>query len=120
MWNTEDNFFDNINDKTLPSIDVALETGSNKAVAGHASHDDDSMQFLETRWQRINNDDNFDDDNVIMHPKNIFDETKEDNDNYIKSFQLLSKMGKCMSKNAIDASNQENNIPPKNYKNVLN
>ena len=74
IWNAADNFFDNINDETVPSIDVVPETGSNKTVTGHASCDNDSAQFLATRLQRMNNDDNFDDDNVIMHPKNIFED----------------------------------------------
>ena len=74
MWNTVDNFFDTINDKTLPTMDVVPEAGSNKAVVGHASYDNDSMQFLETRLQRMNNDDNVNDDNVITHPKSLFDE----------------------------------------------
>lgn len=119
MWNTVDNFFDTINDKTLPSMDVVPEAGSNKAVVGYASYDNDSMQFLETRLQRMNNDDNINDDNVIIHSKSLFDDVKEDNNNIIKSFQLLSKMGKYISQIAIDASNQEMNIPVEKSKKIF-
>ena len=66
MWSIVDNIFDNVNDKTLPSMDVVPEAESNKVVAGHALCYNDSTQFLETRLQRMNNDDNdVDDDNVI-------------------------------------------------------
>ena len=74
------------------------------------------MQFLGTRLQRMNNDDNVNDDEAMMHPKNLFDDEKEDDNNVIKSFQLLFKMGKHVSQNAIDASNQESNTPSKRSK----
>ena len=68
----------------------------------------------------MNNDDNAYDENATMHPKNLFNYEKEDNDNIIQSFQLLSKMVKHASQIAIDASNQESNAPSKRSKKILN
>ena len=109
MWDTVHNFFDGMEGKDLPSMDVIPEAGSKKAVVGYASYDEDSMQFLETRLERGN------EGGGTLYPKDIFD-TSEDVNHLQESFQLLSKVGKYLSQIAIEASNTESNIPPKKAK----
>ena len=58
MWNAVDNLYYNFNDKKLSHADVSPEVGSNNAVSGCASYDNDSMQYLENRLQRMNKDNN--------------------------------------------------------------
>lgn len=48
---------------------------------------------------------------LITHPKNLFDDVKEDNNDCIKPFQLLSKILKCTWQIVIDASSQESIVP---------
>jgi len=108
MWDTVHDFFHGMEEKDLPSMDVIPEAGSKKAVVGYASYDEDSMQFLETRLERMKED-------VTLYPKGIFD-TKEDTEKLQDSFKLLSKVGKYITQIAIDASNQESNIPEKKAK----
>ena len=87
-------------------MDILPETGSIKAVPGYASCYDNSVQFFENRSQRMSNDNNIDDDDAIKHPKIIFDYIKEENDDHIESFQLLSKISKYASQISADVSNQ--------------
>lgn len=104
MWEAATHFFDKINQNAslaqqLPPMKTVMETGSQTAKVGYANYDNGSMQFLETRKNRMNGE---------ILPEEVRSILGEENATAFRDvFDAISEIGKIVVRIAVGASSLE-------------
>ncbi len=106
MWDVSSEFFDTLKgdedlEKSLPGMKTAEGAGSPHAVTGFATYGEGSMQFLETRIVRNDEERSI----VPKEASEIFD--SEGTKGMVDAFDVICQVGKDVARVAVAASNME-------------